>query len=146
MSLFWVMRKDYIDILESMFRVWLQSGARKWLVGLLVSVLVVPASGLYAMPGSQTADISLTPCHHAQNYMQTDSNTQGVNECCDTLHQCDGNCDHECSDCFSTGHFLALVTFSYEPPPLSNSHSIPLSSYHTGIAPTNLLRPPCQFV
>jgi hypothetical protein len=129
-----------------MFRFGQDGKVRKWLVGLLLCVLIVPASGLYAMPNKQSADNGLPPCHQVQDQEQTATQGKSSKSCCDSLHQCDGNCDHDCSDCFSTGHLFGLIPLPAEPQQSASSHSIPISSYHNGLKSTNLLRPPRQFI
>ena len=119
---------------------------RKWLIGLLLCALVVPASGLYAMPSKQSADDALPPCHQVQDHEQTVIQGNSSKDCCDSLHQCNGNCDHDCSDCFSTAHLFGLIILPAEPQQAADSHSFPVSTYHSGLSLTLLLRPPCQVV
>jgi hypothetical protein len=113
---------------------------------LLLSSLIIPASSLYAMPNELPVDNGIPPCHQVQDQEQTASKSHGAKNCCDTLHQCNGNCDHDCSDCFSTGHVFGLISFPADPQHLTSIHKIPVSSYHTGLTSTDLLRPPRQFV
>jgi len=129
-----------------MFKLGQDDKVRKWLIRLLLCALIVPASSLYAMPSQQSADNELPPCHQVQDNEQTASKGVSTNGCCDTLHQCDGSCGHDCSDCFSTGHLFGLITLPAEPQQSASSHSAPVSSYPNGLITTLLLRPPCQFV
>lgn len=120
------------------------SGMRKWLASLLVCALLIPSYSLYAIPGKQSADSGMPPCHQVQDQERTVSLDNSSKDCCDPLHQCDGNCDHQCSDCFSTGHLFVLSTFADEPLQSVISHGLPVSTFHLGLTPTLLLRPPCQ--
>ena len=129
-----------------MFRLRHISVMRKWLVGLLVCALMLPAYSLYAMPSTQSADNTVPPCHQKQDQEQTATQANNSKDCCDSLHQCNGNCDHDCSDCFSSGHLLGLITLPAELPGSVNSHSLLVTTSHNGLTPTLLLRPPCQFV
>jgi len=119
-----------------------QGKVRKWLVGLLLCTLFVPAFSLYALPYKQSADDSLPPCHQVQDRDQVASTSHGSKSCCNILHQCDGNCGHACSDCFSTGHFFGLITLPAEPQRSASLFSLPVPTYYNGVSPTLLLRPP----
>jgi hypothetical protein len=129
-----------------MIRLRQNSGMRRWLTGLLVCALMIPGYSLYAMPSTQTVDNAKPPCHQLQDQEQIA--TQGNNnmDCCESLHQCNGNCDHDCSDCFSTGHLLGLIALPAELAGSASSHSLAVITSHNGLTPTLLLRPPCQFV
>lgn len=115
---------------------------RKWFVGLLLLALIVPGFSTYAMPAKQPANDGLPPCHQMLDHDQTSKKVSGAKGCCGTLHQCDGSCDHGCSDCFSTGHFFALISLPAESPRSTNTYSLPVSIYHNGLSLTLLLRPP----
>ena len=122
------------------------SSMQKWLVGLILSVLIVPAATLYAMPGEQSVDNATPPCHQQQDNEQSSSLDNSSNNCCDTLHQCNSSCDHDCSDCFSAGHLYGLIILPEESPLFTNSHVIPVSPYPDSLISNLLLRPPCQYV
>lgn len=128
-----------------MFRFGQDGKVRKWLVMLLLSSLIIPASSLYAMPNEQPVDNGFLPCHQMQDQDQTATQRNSSKNCCDSLHQCDGKCEHDCSDCFSTGHVFGLTNFPAEPQQSTSHHTIPVSSYHTGLTSTGLLRPPRHF-
>ena len=127
-----------------MFRVWRQSGVHKWFVRLLVIALLIPSTPLFALPGQHAEVADSPPCHQSQQQSQFAEEVSNQNDCCDSLHQCAGNCEHDCSDCYSSSSIWGVITLPAEPQLSGNSHSIPVSSYHTGLAPTLLLRPPCQ--
>ena len=129
-----------------MFRFGQKGKVRKWLVMLLLSALIIPASSLYAMPDKRSVDNGLPPCHQVQDHEETSGKAHDSKNCCDTLHQCNGNCDHDCSDCFSTGHVFGLISFPAELQHSTSDHTILVSSYHTDLISTDLLRPPRQFV
>ncbi len=112
------------------------------MVGLLLCALMVPASGLYAMPAKQPAEDGLPPCHQVLDHEQTANKDRGSKDCCGTLHQCDGSCEHECSDCFSTGHLFGLISFPAESQQPATTNSLPVSTYHSGLYLNLLLRPP----
>lgn len=129
-----------------MFKLGQDDKVRKWLLRLLLCAMVVPASNLYAMPGKQSADNALPSCHQVQDHEQSTTQANSSKSCCDTLHQCNGSCGHDCSDCFSTGHLFGLIILPEEPQLLTNSHSVPLTTYPDGLISSLLLRPPCQYV
>lgn len=132
--------------ISMMFRFGQYGRVRKWFIMLLLSSLIIPASSLYAMSNEQPVDNGLPPCHQVQDHKQTTGKAHGANSCCDTVHQCNGNCDHDCSDCFSTVHVFGLISFAAEPQYSTRHHMIPVSLYHTGLTSTDLLRPPRQLV
>ena len=133
-------------IILMMFKFGQDNKVRKWLLRLLLCSLIIPTSGLYAMSGKQSADNASPPCHQMQDFEQITTQANSGKGCCDTLHQCDDNCDHGCTNCFSSGHFMALVSLPVEPQHSTSAYSLPVFSYHNGLIPTLLLRPPRQLV
>ena len=129
-----------------MFRAKLTSGMRKWLVGLVTCALMLPAYSLSAMPDKQSSDSGKPPCHQTQIQDQLATQDHGSKDCCESLHQCNGTCEHQCSDCFSSGHLFGLITFPDQSIRSASTYSFPVSTSHNGLPSTQLLRPPCQFV
>ena len=119
---------------------------RIWLVRLLLLTMIFPATSLYAMPDQQLVSNDATPCHQSHGQSHTLEHNLEKKSCCDSLHQCAGDCDHGCSDCFSTSHSPCLILFSSELQRTEKLFAIPGSSYSTGVSPTLLLRPPRQFI
>lgn len=119
---------------------------RKWLIRLLLLTMLFPATGLYAMPDQQVASNEFPPCHQLQGQDHTLDQSIERKSCCDSLHQCSGDCDHGCTDCFSTLHSPCLISFSSELQRTEKLFTIPASTYSTGISPTLFLRPPRQFL
>ena len=129
-----------------MIRLRQNSGMRRWLAGLLVCALMIPVSSLYAMPGTQSVDNTVPPCHQVQDQEQIPAQDSSSMDCCESLHQCNGTCEHQCSDCFSSGHLFALITLPDQPVRSASTYSFPVSTSHNGLTSTLLLRPPSQFV
>lgn len=127
-----------------MIRAGQKNRIRKWLVGYLLLVLIVPVSGVYAMPDQQAASNEIPPCHQTQQHEQAAVAPDSGHNCCDSLHQCAGDCDHDCTDCFSTGHAPCLVSTTAELQQIHQIHLVPVSVINNGVTPTLLLRPPCQ--
>jgi hypothetical protein len=121
---------------------WQKNRLRKWLVGFLLLAISVPsASGVYAMTNQQAASNDTPPCHQTQQHEQAVAASDSGHDCCDSLHQCGGNCDHDCTDCYSTGHAPCIVSSSAEPQQIQQLHLVPVSFINNGVTPTPLLRP-----
>ncbi len=129
-----------------MFRRWLHSGAHKWLVRLLVFMLLVPTPALYAMPAQQTVETDTPSCHQVQQQAQFAVEATTQDDCCSSSDNCMGDCEHDCTDCYSSGSVPAVITATTESQITSTSRYIPVSSSHTGLVQIILLRPPCQVV
>ena len=125
-----------------MIRAGQKNRLRKWLTSILLLAMIVPASGGYAMPAQQAASNDMPPCHQMQQHEQAAAVSDSGHNCCDSLHQCAGNCGHDCSDCFSTGHAPCLIGSSAEFQQIHQAHLVPVSIINFGVTPTLLLRPP----
>lgn len=128
-----------------MFRSGKNNRLRDWLVKLILLAMIVPASGMYALPDQQAANSVLPPCHQSQQQdEQISAKSTASKSCCDSLHECSGNCIHDCTDCFSNGQVGGLIIFSDELQQSKKIYIHPVSSYNNGVSPTLLLRPPRQ--
>ena len=117
-----------------------------WLGRLLLLTMMFPATSLYAMPAQQESDKEVVPCHQLHGEIQKQTEKIDSKCCCDSLHQCSGDCEHACTDCFSSFHSPFLITFSGELQQSEKLFAYPASSYGIGISSTLLLRPPRQFI
>ena len=117
---------------------------RNWLIRVLLLAMVIPgSSAVLAMPDPQAGSNDVSPCHQSQSHhQQTASESDTGHSCCDSLHQCGGNCDHGCKDCFSTGHAPCLISSSAELQHTDKIYLLPVSVINNGVISPLLLRPP----